>query len=219
MRQLRTMRQRMSDRCADDQVGGRSGLEFACGSREEGDRADCAGRARWSGRVLRHETWRDYHRTNCRSSQASRLRSDLRHIVRSRSYCHRRRHGVPGAESAWRNAADVHLLLPRLGEVCGAVFSGTAPESFYVPLAAGDVRLAREGHASRSTQDRAQEPEVVAIMPCTAKKFEAQRPEMGVDGDPDVDYVLTTQELAQMIQSAGIMFDTLQPESFDMPFG
>jgi NADH-quinone oxidoreductase subunit G len=60
---------------------------------------------------------------------------------------------------------------------------------------------------------------VVAIMPCTAKKFEAQRPEMSVDGDPDVDYVLTTQELAQMIQSAGIMFDTLQPESFDMPFG
>lgn len=60
---------------------------------------------------------------------------------------------------------------------------------------------------------------VVAIMPCTAKKFEARRPEMGVDGDPDVDYVLTTQELAQMIQSAGIIFSALQPESFDMPFG
>ena len=60
---------------------------------------------------------------------------------------------------------------------------------------------------------------VVAIMPCTAKKFEAQRPEMATDGQPDVDHVLTTQELAQMIQSAGLMFDTLQPESFDMPFG
>ena len=60
---------------------------------------------------------------------------------------------------------------------------------------------------------------VVAIMPCTAKKFEAQRPEMGVEGDPDVDHVLTTQELAHMIQSAGIMFNALQPESFDMPFG
>ena len=60
---------------------------------------------------------------------------------------------------------------------------------------------------------------VVAIMPCTAKKFEAQRPEMAVHGDPDVDHVLTTQELAQMIQSAGLIFDTLQPESFDMPFG
>jgi NADH-quinone oxidoreductase subunit G len=60
---------------------------------------------------------------------------------------------------------------------------------------------------------------VVAIMPCTAKKFEAQRPELGVDDDPDVDHVLTTQELAHMIQSAGLIFNSLQPESFDMPFG
>jgi NADH-quinone oxidoreductase subunit G len=60
---------------------------------------------------------------------------------------------------------------------------------------------------------------VVAIMPCTAKKFEAQRPELAVDGDPDVDHVLTTQELAHMIQSAGLVFNSLQPESFDMPFG
>jgi len=60
---------------------------------------------------------------------------------------------------------------------------------------------------------------VVAIMPCTAKKFEAQRPEFVVDGQQDVDQVLTTQELAHMIQSAGLMFNTLQPESFDMPFG
>jgi len=60
---------------------------------------------------------------------------------------------------------------------------------------------------------------VVAIMPCTAKKFEARRPELGVDGDPDVDHVLTTQELAHMIQSAGLVFNSLQAESFDMPFG
>jgi NADH-quinone oxidoreductase subunit G len=60
---------------------------------------------------------------------------------------------------------------------------------------------------------------VVAIMPCTAKKFEAARPELGVDGDPDVDNVLTTQELAHMIQSAGLIFNTLETESFDMPYG
>src|ERR1035438_6597792 len=174
MRQLWTMRQRMSDRRADDQVCGRSGLEFACGSREEGDRADCAGRARWSGRVLRHETWRDYHRTNCRSSQASRLRSDLRHIVRSRSYCHRRRHGVPGAESAWRHAADVHLLLPRLGEVCGAVPENTtcrSPQAMFGSLV--KAMLPDQLKIERGNL------KVVAIMPCTAKKFEAQRPEMG----------------------------------------
>ena len=60
---------------------------------------------------------------------------------------------------------------------------------------------------------------VVAIMPCTAKKFEAQRPEFSTDGQQDVDHVLTTQELAHMIQSAGLLFNSLQPESFDMPFG
>ena len=60
---------------------------------------------------------------------------------------------------------------------------------------------------------------VVAIMPCTAKKFEARRPELGTDGDPDVDFVLTTQELAHMIRSAGLIFTSLPAESFDMPFG
>ena len=44
----------------------------------------------------------------------------------------------------------------------------------------------------------------VSIMPCTAKKFEAQRPEMGSSGFRDVDYVLTTRELAAMIREAGI---------------
>jgi NADH-quinone oxidoreductase subunit G len=60
---------------------------------------------------------------------------------------------------------------------------------------------------------------VVAIMPCTAKKFEAKRPEFTRDGIMDVDNVLTTQELAQMINAAGICFNKIQPESFDMPFG
>ena len=60
---------------------------------------------------------------------------------------------------------------------------------------------------------------VVAVMPCTAKKFEAQREEFIVEGEQDVDNVITTQELAHMIQSAGLMFNSLQPESFDMPFG
>lgn len=60
---------------------------------------------------------------------------------------------------------------------------------------------------------------VVSIMPCTAKKFEAKRPEFSVDGDPDTDHVLTTQELAHMIKSAGIAFNSLEPASWDMPFG
>jgi NADH-quinone oxidoreductase subunit G len=60
---------------------------------------------------------------------------------------------------------------------------------------------------------------MVSIMPCTAKKFEAKRPEFSPDGVPDVDHVLTTQELARMIQQAGLQFKQLEPESFDLPFG
>lgn len=60
---------------------------------------------------------------------------------------------------------------------------------------------------------------VVSVMPCTAKKFEAKRPEFINDGCPDVDYVLTTQELGCMIEEAGLHFKELEPEAFDMPFG
>ncbi len=60
---------------------------------------------------------------------------------------------------------------------------------------------------------------VVSVMPCTAKKFEAKRPEFTRDGTPDVDHVLTTQELAQMIRERGICFDQLKAQEFDRPFG
>lgn len=60
---------------------------------------------------------------------------------------------------------------------------------------------------------------VVAIMPCTAKKYECKRPELAKDGVPDTDYVLTTQELGRMIKEAGIDFNALDPEAPDSPFG
>ncbi|AQQ09478.1 NADP-reducing hydrogenase subunit HndC [Sedimentisphaera cyanobacteriorum] len=60
---------------------------------------------------------------------------------------------------------------------------------------------------------------LVSIMPCTAKKFEAQRDEFKTDGHRDVDVVLTTQELGMMIKEAGIDFSGLTPESLDMPMG
>lgn len=59
----------------------------------------------------------------------------------------------------------------------------------------------------------------VSIMPCTAKKFEAARPEMEVNGLRDVDYVLTTRELGQMIYDVGIDFPSLGDSTFDNPFG
>jgi len=72
---------------------------------------------------------------------------------------------------------------------------------------------------------------VVSIMPCTAKKFEAKRPEMrgawewwkakGKGSEPyfDVDYALTTRELARMIRRAGLDFEALPDEDFDDPLG
>ena len=60
---------------------------------------------------------------------------------------------------------------------------------------------------------------IVSIMPCTAKKAEAARPEFNHDGAREVDVVLTTQELAIMIKEIGVNFHTIEEESLDMPFG
>jgi NADH-quinone oxidoreductase subunit G/NADP-reducing hydrogenase subunit HndD len=59
----------------------------------------------------------------------------------------------------------------------------------------------------------------VSIMPCTAKKFEAQRPEMNSSGYQDVDVVLTTRELGRMLKQAGIDFNELPEEDYDEPLG
>ena len=60
---------------------------------------------------------------------------------------------------------------------------------------------------------------VVGIMPCTAKKFETKRDDEAASGYPDIDFALTTRELARMIESAGIFFRHLPDEEFDQPFG
>lgn len=58
---------------------------------------------------------------------------------------------------------------------------------------------------------------VVSIMPCTAKKYEAKRPEFKTEDAYDVDAVLTTVEAAQLFKEAGIIFDTLEPSEVDQP--
>ena len=60
---------------------------------------------------------------------------------------------------------------------------------------------------------------VVSVMPCIAKKYECQRPEMNSSGYQDVDVVLTTREFAKMIRMAGLSFDRLPEEEFDHPLG
>ena len=59
----------------------------------------------------------------------------------------------------------------------------------------------------------------IAIMPCTAKKMEAARPEFVHNGRPDVDLVLTTRELVDMMRETGVQLDELELESPDLPFG
>lgn len=60
---------------------------------------------------------------------------------------------------------------------------------------------------------------VISIMPCTAKKMEAKRPNSFTKDEQDTDIVITTTELIRMIRTAGIVFDKLEAESCDMPFG
>lgn len=59
----------------------------------------------------------------------------------------------------------------------------------------------------------------VSLMPCTAKKFEAERPELGRNNTPDIDAVLTTRELARIIKMRGLDIKNMSPESADTPFG
>lgn len=76
----------------------------------------------------------------------------------------------------------------------------------------GSVLKEHHKHSGRRTV-------VVGVMPCTAKKYEAARAEFKENGVPVVDYVITTQELMQMIREAGIVFSEIEPEAVDMPFG
>lgn len=59
----------------------------------------------------------------------------------------------------------------------------------------------------------------ISVMPCTAKKYEAKRPELGRDGYQDIDAVISVRELTRMIRDAGIDFSSLPETEFDNPFG
>jgi NADH-quinone oxidoreductase subunit G/NADP-reducing hydrogenase subunit HndD len=78
--------------------------------------------------------------------------------------------------------------------------------------------LAKSYYAKKSEIDPA-DIFVVSIMPCTAKKFESQRPEMMDSGFRDVDVVLTTRELGRILKQAGVDFTALEDDSFDAPLG
>lgn len=60
---------------------------------------------------------------------------------------------------------------------------------------------------------------MVSVMPCLAKKYEASREEFSHNGVPDVDIVISTRELADMIREAGIQFSQLEDQEYDSPLG
>jgi NADH-quinone oxidoreductase subunit G len=76
----------------------------------------------------------------------------------------------------------------------------------------------RDKYAAKDAAD-GRETFNIAIMPCTAKKMEAARDEFKQGGRPDVDLVLTTHEVVEMMQENGIQLAELELESPDMPFG
>jgi NADP-reducing hydrogenase subunit HndD len=86
-----------------------------------------------------------------------------------------------------------------------------SPQQMFGPVA--------KTYYAKTVSRRLEEIFVVSIMPCTAKKFENQRPEMRDSGVQDVDVVLTTRELASMIKQAGIDFDSLPEDEMDFLLG
>lgn len=66
---------------------------------------------------------------------------------------------------------------------------------------------------------KAKKTKVVAVMPCTAKKFEIHRDDQTLKGEPTTDHSITTIELADMIRSAGLRFEDILPEAVEMPYG
>ena len=121
---------------------------------------------------------------------------------------------------------DKDVKLPILTSCCPAwvnFFEHNYPDMLDVPSSAKSPQqmfgaIAKSYFADKIGVDR-KDLVVVSVMPCLAKKYECQRDEFKVDGNPDVDYSISTRELASLIKSANIDFLSLPEEDFDAPLG
>jgi NADP-reducing hydrogenase subunit HndD len=121
---------------------------------------------------------------------------------------------------------DKDVKLPILTSCCPAwvkFFEHQFPTMIDIPSSAKSPQqmfgsIAKTYFADKLGISR-KEMVVVSIMPCVAKKYECSRDEFSVDGNPDVDYALTTRELAALIKLANIDFNALPDEDFDHPMG
>jgi NADP-reducing hydrogenase subunit HndD len=123
-------------------------------------------------------------------------------------------------------AGDREVRLPILTSCCPAwvnFFETYFPDMKDIPSTARSPQqmfgsIAKTWFAERIGVKR-EDLVVVSIMPCLAKKYECQREEFSVDGNPDVDYALTTRELGHLIQQANMDFKSLPDGTFDQPMG
>ncbi len=121
---------------------------------------------------------------------------------------------------------DKNVKLPILTSCCPAwvnFFEQNYPDMLDVPSTARSPQqmfgaIAKTYLAGKLGIKR-EDLVVVSIMPCLAKKYECQRDEFKVDGNPDVDFALSTRELAHLIKEANINFKALPEEEFDNPMG
>ena len=121
---------------------------------------------------------------------------------------------------------DKNVKLPILTSCCPAwvnFFEYNYPDMLDVPSTARSPQQMFGAVAKTYLADKLgvkrEDLVVVSIMPCLAKKYECQRDEFKVNGNPDVDYALSTRELAHLIKEANIDFTTLPDEDFDNPMG
>ncbi len=121
---------------------------------------------------------------------------------------------------------DENVKLPILTSCCPAwvkFFEHQFPELMDIPSTARSPQqmfgsIAKTYFAGKMGVRR-EDLVVVSIMPCVAKKYECGRDEFKVNGNPDVDYAITTRELAGLIKLANINFNRLPNEEFDLPMG
>ncbi|MCF8361805.1 MAG: [FeFe] hydrogenase, group A [Prolixibacteraceae bacterium] len=121
---------------------------------------------------------------------------------------------------------DKDVKLPILTSCCPAwvkFFEHHFPGMKDIPSSAKSPQqmfgsIAKSYFAEKQKVDR-KDLVVVSIMPCVAKKYECGRDEFAVDGNPDVDYAITTRELAALIKLSNIEFNALPDEDFDHPLG
>jgi len=123
-------------------------------------------------------------------------------------------------------SGDKNVHLPILTSCCPAwvkFFEHHFPEMKEIPSTARSPQqmfgaIAKTYFADKIKVDR-KKMVVVSIMPCVAKKYECSRDEFKVDGNPDVDYSVSTREFASLIKRANIDFLGLEDSDFDNPLG